>query len=106
KLVPKLKRAEVMGEVAAGAIGGNVLIGLEFSDGKRVAACIAPIDLKAMAAEPEHFPAPITGKKGVLTPPRAFNLMFKTYVGATATEEDIAYLRPETAQGIFTNFKN
>jgi len=43
---------------------------------------------------------------GTLTEPRAFNLMFKTYVGATATEEDVAYLRPETAQGIFVQFKN
>ncbi len=43
---------------------------------------------------------------GELTPPREFNLMFKTIVGAAGTEEDAAYLRPETAQGIFVNFKN
>jgi glycyl-tRNA synthetase len=43
---------------------------------------------------------------GTLTEPREFNLMFKTYVGALGTEEDVAYLRPETAQGIFVNFKN
>ena len=43
---------------------------------------------------------------GTLTEPRAFNLMFKTYVGATASEDDKAYLRPETAQGIFINFAN
>lgn len=41
-----------------------------------------------------------------LTEPRPFNLMFKTYVGPTATEDDIAYLRPETAQAIFAQFKN
>ncbi|MBI3875104.1 MAG: glycine--tRNA ligase [Verrucomicrobia bacterium] len=41
-----------------------------------------------------------------LTPPRPFNLMFKTYVGPTATEADVAYLRPETAQAIFAQFKN
>ena len=41
-----------------------------------------------------------------LTEARPFNLMFKTYVGPTATEEDIAYLRPETAQAIFAQFKN
>ena len=41
-----------------------------------------------------------------LTEPRAFNLMFKTYVGATEDESSIAYLRPETAQAIFVNFKN
>lgn len=49
---------------------------------------------------------PDTDQKGTLTEPRKFNLMFKTYVGATASEDDIAYLRPETAQGIFLNFKN
>jgi glycyl-tRNA synthetase len=41
-----------------------------------------------------------------LTEPRDFNLMFKTIVGALGGEEDAAYLRPETAQGIFVNFKN
>ena len=41
-----------------------------------------------------------------LTEPRQFNLMFKTFVGATSGEENVAYLRPETAQGIFLNFKN
>jgi glycyl-tRNA synthetase len=41
-----------------------------------------------------------------LTEPKPFNLMFKTYVGPTATEEDVAYLRPETAQAIFAQFKN
>lgn len=49
---------------------------------------------------------PDTDEKGTLTEPKQFNLMFKTYVGATATEDDKAYLRPETAQGIFLNFKN
>ena len=41
-----------------------------------------------------------------LTEPRAFNLMFKTFVGATEDEESITYLRPETAQSIFVQFKN
>ena len=43
---------------------------------------------------------------GTLTEPREFNLMFKTYVGALSGEEGTAFLRPETAQGIFVNFKN
>ena len=43
---------------------------------------------------------------GTLTEPREFNLMFKTIVGALGSEEDAAFLRPETAQGIFVNFKN
>src|SRR5919109_5266960 len=41
-----------------------------------------------------------------LTEPRPFNLMFKTTVGPIEDEDNIAYLRPETAQGIFVNFKN
>ncbi len=41
-----------------------------------------------------------------LTERKPFNLMFKTYVGPTATEADVAYLRPETAQAIFAQFKN
>jgi glycyl-tRNA synthetase len=41
-----------------------------------------------------------------LTPPRPFNLMFKTYVGATEDESSVTYLRPETAQAIFVQFKN
>ncbi len=54
----------------------------------------------------ERVVGPHASETGTLTEPRAFNLMFKTYIGATATEDDVAYLRPETAQGIFTNFKN
>jgi glycyl-tRNA synthetase len=41
-----------------------------------------------------------------LTEPKPFNLMFKTYVGPVADEENVAYLRPETAQAIFAQFKN
>ena len=41
-----------------------------------------------------------------LTSPRPFNLMFKTPVGPVENEESFAYLRPETAQHIFTSFKN
>jgi len=41
-----------------------------------------------------------------LTPPRAFNLMFESNAGAIQSEENKVYLRPETAQGIFVNFKN
>ena len=41
-----------------------------------------------------------------LSQSRTFNMMFKTQVGATESEDSISYLRPETAQGIFTNFKN
>jgi glycyl-tRNA synthetase len=58
----------------------------------------------ASAEGPLSSPCPHCG--GELTEPRPFNLMFKTYVGPAATEEDVAYLRPETAQAIFVQFKN
>lgn len=45
-------------------------------------------------------------KEEDLTEPRQFNLMFKTNVGPVDDGESFAYLRPETAQQIFTNFKN
>ena len=49
---------------------------------------------------------PDATKPGTLTEPRAFNLMLDTYPGPIRDEENKAYLRPETAQGIFLNFKN
>jgi glycyl-tRNA synthetase len=52
------------------------------------------------------WPCPDPDCDGALTEPRQFNLMFETYVGAVRDEENKAYLRPETAQGIFANFRN
>jgi len=49
---------------------------------------------------------PSCGQEGTFGEPRQFNMMFKTNVGPVADENSISYLRPETAQGIFTNFKN
>lgn len=43
---------------------------------------------------------------GELTEPRSFNLMFKTYVGPVEDDSNITYLRPETAQAMFVQFKN
>lgn len=45
-------------------------------------------------------------KGNPLSPARQFNMMFETRIGATAGPEGLVYLRPETAQGIFVNFKN
>jgi len=49
---------------------------------------------------------PDTNEPGTLTEPRAFNLMFKTFVGPVEESSNVAYLRPETAQGIFAQFAN
>ena len=56
--------------------------------------------------DPSQVLAPDARTLGTLTAPREFNLMFKTTVGALGGEDDAAFLRPETAQGIFVNFKN
>ncbi|MBA3302836.1 MAG: glycine--tRNA ligase [Actinomycetota bacterium] len=49
---------------------------------------------------------PTCGKRGTFTDPRQFNLLFKTHAGPVEDEGAAAYLRPETAQGMFVNFKN
>ena len=53
-----------------------------------------------------NAPCPNCGAKGEFTEPRQFNLMFKTQLGSADTPENVVYLRPETAQGIYVNFKN
>ena len=64
------------------------------------------------ADQTEEIPCPQKPSKmvsechGEKTPPRAFNLMFQTYVGPVQDASAIAYLRPETAQAIFAQFKN
>ena len=68
---------------------------------------VAPKDFTQAAADQiPLIPSPATGEPGSLTPPRSFNMMFQTYVGALRDDSAVAYLRPETAQGIFINFKN
>ena len=68
------------------------------------------VDVDGMAMEQMDE---VIAEKGIKSPDgnplsksRTFNMMFKTHVGATESDDSISYLRPETAQGIFTNFKN
>jgi glycyl-tRNA synthetase len=71
---------------------------------------LAAVELKDYTeATPEEYaliPSPATGKPGSLMQPRHFNLMFETKVGPVADASSVAYLRPETAQGIFQNYRN
>lgn len=53
-----------------------------------------------------NAPCPNCGGKGTFTEPRDFNLMFSTNLGPVKDDNSRVYLRPETAQGIFVNFKN
>jgi glycyl-tRNA synthetase len=59
---------------------------------------------------PEHGLADVTcpncGTRGAFDEPRQFNTMLRTYLGAVEDTSGLAYLRPETAQGIFINYKN
>ena len=74
--------------------------------GHKFCGVILPVSLNNQAKYAAEIPSPFTHKKGFLTEPRQFNLMFKTHVGATASADDVAYMRPETAQGVFLHFKN
>ncbi len=69
-----------------------------------------PIDAYTQAemkefVEANNIPCPTCGKHN-FTDIRQFNLMFKTFQGVTEDAKNTVYLRPETAQGIFTNFTN
>ena len=59
-----------------------------------------------IAQSPQDVPSPFTGEKGKLTKPRMFNLMYDVFNGPIRNEDNRTYLRPETAQGIFTQFWN
>jgi glycyl-tRNA synthetase len=67
---------------------------------------VKAVPIKELDEHPQDIPSPFSGKKGALTEPRQFNLMFISYTGAVFNEENKVYLRPETAQGIFVQFKN
>jgi glycyl-tRNA synthetase len=61
--------------------------------------------LTKIIQEDDRVKDPVDGGRD-FAPVRPFNLMFETYMGPVKTPENLAYLRPETAQGIFVNFKN
>ncbi|HQY04529.1 MAG TPA: glycine--tRNA ligase, partial [Lacunisphaera sp.] len=81
-----------------------------FKRKKAITGALAPVTPKdfteAAEAEIPLIPSPATGEAGSLTAPRAFNMMFQTNVGAMTDASSVAYLRPETAQGMFVDFKN
>jgi glycyl-tRNA synthetase len=77
---------------------------------KAVRGKLLPLRVRDITeAQPDEIaliPSPATGEPGSLTPPRAFNMMFETFVGAMRDASATAYLRPETAQGMFVDFRN
>jgi len=66
---------------------------------------IVPVAALSAGIPWDQIPCPACGACS-LTEPRQFNLMFESHAGAVKDEENRVYLRPETAQGIFANFKN
>jgi glycyl-tRNA synthetase len=122
KLSPALSREELSRETKSEVIGYVSALESDRTDAdlqekaeqlkrkKAIRGKLLPVEPRDMTqATPEEIPlipSPATGEPGSLTPPRSFNMMFQTYIGALRDESAVAYLRPETAQGIFINFKN
>lgn len=81
-----------------------------FKRKKAIQGALEPVKVRefteATAEDIPLIPSPATGEPGSLTPPRAFNMMFETNVGALKDASSVAYLRPETAQGMFVDFRN
>jgi glycyl-tRNA synthetase len=67
---------------------------------------VVPVPASTLKEHSAKVPSPYSGKAGSLTEPRQFNLMFFTYTGAILDESSKVFLRPETAQGVFVQFKN
>ncbi len=90
KKIDKVRRAHPDGQWhhGAGDISGGTLSHLTVPETYAMVRC------------------PACGQVGTLTEPRSFNLMFKSHAGASEDSAAVVYLRPETAQGIFANFKN
>lgn len=74
-------------------------LGLKASTEKKALSDIPFSDYK-------NIVGPDAKNAGSLTEPKAFNLLFETKIGAVASDDNVAYLRGETAQGIFINYKN
>ena len=88
----RFRADELLGEEAGGA-----------GEGPSAEEIMADPDVAGRLAEAQ---CPVCGVTGEFTEPRQFNLMFETHMGAVQDEGSRAYLRPETAQGIFVNFRN
>jgi len=100
--VSALESGDTAGELTAAAES--------YKRKKAIQGKLEPLQLRDMTeALPDEIaliPSPATGEPGSLTAPRSFNMMFQTNVGAMTDASSVAYLRPETAQGMFADFKN
>jgi glycyl-tRNA synthetase len=78
---------------------------IEEATGRDDVEGLSPEELTEIIQTDERIKDPVDGGRD-FAPVRPFNLMFETYTGPIKGPENVAYLRPETAQGIFVNFKN
>lgn len=115
KLIPANRPEEILGWAAV--LDGDDLeekvksrvneLGRKLGQKLTLPAIVDGIPYSGMAVEERtKVIGPDVSQPGSLTEPRAFNLMLSTSIGALQSSDSIAYLRPETAQGIFINFKN
>jgi len=104
----KLQKSLRIREIATAARVGDAraLVVVKLDDGKWRHGVIEAVPMDQLKREFNAMPSPFTGKKTVLTEPKQFNLMFISYTGAVFSEDNKVYLRPETAQGVFVQFKN
>ncbi len=107
--IEDLKKARVTklpeGEITKAANEGVTLASLSVESMKSGIA-YAVFVLPCLADTHPARPCPRCGSPDSLTEPRQFNLMFESHTGALRDDASKVYLRPETAQGIFVNFKN
>lgn len=101
---PKVMRPLRFESMSKNSNGADLVI-LRGKDNERYTGFVVPCML-GKGEDISKVPSPFTGKVGNLTEPRMFNLMFDTIPGAIRDEANKAYLRPETAQGVFVQFKN
>ncbi|RJP32198.1 MAG: glycine--tRNA ligase [Phycisphaerales bacterium] len=100
--IASLKSFEITDRSPKGMLG---LFKGKDGDGREYQGVVGYLDALPFSVNSVR-PRPCPECFGELTESRAFNLMFQTYVGALQDPASMAYLRPETAQGIFANFQN
>ncbi len=100
--VPNFKKCKILKALVA-EDGDEAFLRVENKLGKK---CWVIVKASKIAKQGDDRPCPGCFDRTSLTEPRQFNLMFKSYAGAMEDSTSEVYLRPETAQGIFANFKN
>lgn len=135
EMIPENAWAQAIAELCPGGfVDSGKLINWAKTKGPRIAPNLAlvrnpEVTISFLAERVQNNPAPLDTKElyqylateqfnatgltnpcphcgGELTAPRPFNLMFKTHYGPVESDDNIAYLRPETAQAIFAQFQN